>query len=58
MTSLKLCTAEYMISDVRGIGVRNTWLSQVVAEQFLESTREGEIKLSPDPVTMIDGDLT
>ena len=58
MTSLKLCTAEYMISDVRGIGVRNTWLPQVVAEQFLESTREGEIKLSPDPVTMIDGDLT
>ncbi|AKF14297.1 hypothetical protein SEA_VINCENZO_35 [Mycobacterium phage Vincenzo] len=58
MTSLKLCTAEYMLSDVRGVGVRNTWLPQVIAEQFLESTKDGEIKLSPDPVTMIDGDLT
>ncbi|AKY02748.1 hypothetical protein AVV09_gp35 [Mycobacterium phage BrownCNA] len=57
-TSLKICTAEYMISDVRGIGVRQTWLPHVVAEQFLESTKDGEIKLAPDPVTMIDGDLT
>lgn len=57
-TSLKLCTAEYMISDVNGIGVRKSWLPRVVSTQFLESTRDGEIKLSPDPVTMIDGDLT
>lgn len=56
--SLKVCTAEYMISDQNGIGVRRTWLPHIVAEQFLESTRDGEIKLSPDPVTMIDGDLT
>lgn len=58
MSSLKLCTAEYMISDTNGIGVRRTWLPHVIAQQFLESTRDGEIKLSPDPVTMIDGDLT
>lgn len=56
--SLKLCTAEYMISSVAGIGVAQTWLPRVVSEQFLESTKDGEIKLSPDPVTMIDGDLT
>jgi hypothetical protein len=56
--SLKICTAEYMISDVNGLGFRRTWLPHVIAEQFLESTRDGEIKLSPDPVTMIDGDLT
>lgn len=58
MTSLKVCTAEYMISDVRGIGVAKTWLPRVVDEAYLESTKDGEIKLSPDPVTMIDGDLS
>lgn len=57
MSSLKLCTAEYMISDTRGLGVSSTWLPRKVAEQFLESTKDGDIKLSPDPVTMIDGDL-
>jgi hypothetical protein len=58
VSSLKVCTAEYMISDSNGLGVRRTWLPHIVAEQFLESTKDGEIKLSPDPVTMIDGDLT
>lgn len=58
MTSLKICTAEYMLSTANGIGVRKTWLPRVVATAFLESTKDGEIKLSPDPVTMIDGDLT
>lgn len=57
-SSLKICTAEYLISDTNGIGVRKSWLPDVVAEQFLESSKDGEIKLSPDPVTMIDGDLT
>ncbi|AER49347.1 hypothetical protein STINGER_32 [Mycobacterium phage Stinger] len=57
-TSLKICTGEYMLSDVRGVGVARTWLPNVIAEQFLESTKDGEIKLAPDPVTMIDGDLT
>lgn len=56
--SLKICTAEYLISDSNGLGVGLSWLPRIVAEQFLESTRDGEIKLSPDPVTMIDGDLT
>lgn len=56
--SLKICTSEHMISDTNGLGLRKTWLPRVVAEQFLESTKDGEIKLAPDPVTMIDGDLT
>ncbi|QFP94653.1 hypothetical protein I5G59_gp33 [Mycobacterium phage LilMcDreamy] len=58
MPSLKLCTSEYMLSNVNGLGVRRGWLPRVLNEQFLESSRDGEIKLSPDPVTMIDGDLT
>jgi len=58
MSSLKLCTAEHMISNTDGLGMSHTWFPRVIAEQFLESTKDGEIKLSPDPVTMIDGDLT
>lgn len=56
--SLKICTAEYMLSNVDGLGMRRNFFRRPVAEVFLESTRDGEIKISPDPVTMIDGDLT
>lgn len=56
--SLKILTAEFMISDSRGTGVSSTWLPRIVDEQFLQSTKDGDIKISPDPVTMIDGDLT
>lgn len=56
--SLKILTAEHMISDTTGLGLRKTWFPRVVAEQFLESTKDGKITISPDPVTMIDGDLT
>lgn len=58
MSSLKICTAEYMISDTNGLGPSRGWLPDVLKTAFLESTKDGEIKLSPDPVTMIDGDLT
>lgn len=58
MTDLKVCTSEYMICDTNGLGLRRNWFPRVVDEQFLESSKDGEIKLSPDPVTLIDGDLT
>lgn len=47
-----------MISTSDGTGVAQTWLPRKVAEQFLESAKDGPIKLSPDPVTMISGDLS
>ena len=56
--SLKIATSEYMISDVNGIGMRLGWFPRVVAEAFLEATKDGEIKRSPDPVTTISGDLS
>lgn len=56
--SVKLCTAEFMTSTVRGLGMSRHWFPRVVAEAFLESSKDGEIKRSPDPVTMIDGDLS
>ncbi|WAB09535.1 hypothetical protein SEA_WOOPER_32 [Gordonia phage Wooper] len=56
--SLKLCTAEYMISDTNGLGLRRGWFPRVVAEAFLGSAKDGEIQRAPDPVTMIEGDLS
>lgn len=56
--SLKILTSEYMVSDSRGTGIADTWRPRKLTEVFLESTKDGPIKLSPDPVTMIDGDLT
>lgn len=56
--TLKPCTSEYMLSSVRGLGMAGNWYPRVVQEAFLESTRDGEIQRAPDPVTMIDGDLT
>ncbi|WP_100483162.1 DUF7172 family protein [Mycobacteroides abscessus] len=56
--SIKVCTSEYMLSTVNGLDMRRNWFPAVVAERFLESKKDGQISRSPDPVTMIDGDLT
>lgn len=56
--TLKPCTSEYMLSTVRGLGMARHWYPRVLKEAFLESTKDGEIQRAPDPVTMIDGDLT
>lgn len=56
--SVRICTSEYMLSTVQGLDFGAHYFPRIVAEAFLESTKDGEIKLSPDPVTMIDGDLT
>jgi len=56
--SLKLCVAEYMISDSHGTGMRRGWFPRIVDEAFLTSDKDGEIDRAPDPVTMIEGDLS
>ncbi|BBY78875.1 hypothetical protein H7I53_17865 [Mycolicibacterium pulveris] len=55
--SLRVCTSEYMLSTVDGLGMRRTWFPRIVKERFLESTKDGEITRAPDPVVMIDGDI-
>lgn len=57
MSSLKICAAEYCISDTNGFGMRLGFFPRVVAEAFLASTKDGTIERAPDPVTMIDGSL-
>ena len=56
--SVRICTSEYMLGTVSGLGMARHWFPRVVAEAFLESTKDGEITRAPDPVTMIDGDLS
>ena len=56
--SLKLCTSELMISTPGGLGPAKAFFPRIVAEAFLGATKDGEMKISPDPVTTIDGDLT
>ena len=56
--SIKVCTSENLLSTVDGMDMRHTWFPRKVAEAFLESVKDGEISRSPDPVTMISGDLT
>jgi hypothetical protein len=56
--NLKICSFEYMLSTVDGLGVAQDWLPRVVKEAFLQSTKDGQVSISPDPVTMIQGDLS
>jgi hypothetical protein len=56
--SLKVLTGDYLLSDVNGLGPGRGWFPRIVAEAFLGSTKDGPLKLSPDPVIMINGDLT
>ncbi|MCV7424330.1 hypothetical protein H7K45_27665 [Mycobacterium yunnanensis] len=56
--TVKICTSENMLATVNGLGMARHWYPRIVAEAFLESTKDGEIQRAPDPVTMIDGDLT
>lgn len=55
---IKTCVAEYMLATPGAVGMRRNWFPRIVAERFLASSRDGEMKRSPDPVTAIDGDLT
>lgn len=55
---IKVCTSEFMISDVNGIGMARAWFPRVVAEAFVGSTKDGEINRAPDPVPMIVAELS
>ena len=47
-----------MLATPAGIDLARNWFPRKVREAFLDSTKDGEIKRSPDPVTMIEGDLS
>lgn len=55
--SIKVCTSEHVISTTAGMAMRRTWFPSYLKGAYLLSTKDGEIQRSPDPVTMIEGDL-
>lgn len=55
---LKVCTAEYMISDSGGLRMRPSFYPRIVGESYAKSTKDGEVSRAPDAVTMIDTDVT
>lgn len=56
--SLKVCVAEFMLSDTVGTGFAMSWFPTLVAESLVASTKDGTVDNSPDAVTFIDADLT
>lgn len=56
--SIKICTAEHMISSPGGIGMARGWFPRIVAERFVGTTRDVTVERAPDPVTFIETDMT
>ena len=57
MSDLSVCTAEYLISDSRGLRLAEPWLPRVVGERFAASTRDGAVDRAPDQIPFIETDL-
>lgn len=55
--SLKVCTAEFMISDSTGTGFAQTWLPTMVSERMAVSGRDGPVDRAPDQVPFIDSEI-
>ena len=55
--SLRVCTAEFMLSTNRGTGFDQSWLPRVVAERMTASGKDGVVDRAPDGVPFIESDL-
>lgn len=55
--SLKVCTAEFLLSDSTGMGFNAAWLPTLVAERMAVSGRDGEVDRAPDQVPFIDSEI-
>lgn len=55
--SLKICTAEFLLSDSSGLGFTQNWLPTMVAERMAVSGRDGVVDRAPDPVPFIESEL-
>jgi hypothetical protein len=55
--SLKICAAEFVISDSRGTGLTQSWLPTMAAEQMATSGKDGNVDRSPDQVQFIDAEI-
>lgn len=55
--SLRICTAEFMVSESSGTGFSNAWTPSLVAESLIASGKDGAVDRSPDQVPFIDGEM-
>ncbi|AXQ60066.1 hypothetical protein NTR1_53 [Nocardia phage NTR1] len=55
--SLKVCTAEFMISDSIGTGFSQAWLPFMAAERMATSGKDGNVDRAPDQVPFIDSEI-
>lgn len=56
--TVKICAAEWMISDTGRLGLAPGWFPRVVAERMTVSGRDGVVDRAPDPVPFIDAEMT
>lgn len=55
--SLRICTAEFMVSSASGTGFSTSWFPRLVAERMATSSRDGTTDRAPDGVAFIDTDI-
>ncbi|TCN51774.1 hypothetical protein EV641_109165 [Rhodococcus sp. SMB37] len=55
--SLRVCTAEFMLSTSKGTGFAPSWLPSLLAERMATSGRDGQVDRAPDGVPFIDTDI-
>lgn len=55
--SLRICTAEFMISDSVGTGFSAAWLPTMVAERLATSGKDGDVTQAPDQVEFISSEI-
>lgn len=55
--SLKICAAEFMISDSVGTGFSQSFLPTVVATRDAVSGKDGNVDRAPDQVVFIDSEI-
>lgn len=55
--SLKVCVAEFLISDSVGTGFSQAWLPTMVAERRAESGKDGNVDRAPDQVPFISSEI-
>lgn len=55
--SLKICTAENMLSRATGTGFAQSWFPRMVAERMATSTRDGNVDRAPDAIPFIESSI-
>lgn len=55
--SLRICTAEFIVSDSTGTGFSQAWLPFLAADRMATSGKDGNVDRAPDQVPFIDSEI-